>query len=144
MKIFPAIDLFDGKAVRLYKVDYNEMTVYSENPEEVALAFKNAGAEYIHLVDLEGAKDGTTPNLSTVENIVKTINSGFLAATLNLNIKNLTIKNSNQPDNNTVKSYIFIKAEAAIKPTITIIDNKQISIVFQTFFLVEIAIDFPI
>ena len=77
MKIFPAIDLFDGKAVRLYKGDYNEMTVYSENPEEVALAFKNAGAEYIHLVDLEGAKDGTTPNLSTVENIVKA--SGLFA-----------------------------------------------------------------
>ena len=71
MKIFPAIDLFDGKAVRLYKGDYNEMTVYSENPESVALDFKNAGAEYIHLVDLEGAKDGTTPNLETVEKIVK-------------------------------------------------------------------------
>ena len=77
MKIFPAIDLFGGKAVRLYKGDYNEMTVYSENPAEVALAFKNAGAEYIHLVDLEGAKDGTTPNLSTVESIVKA--SGLFA-----------------------------------------------------------------
>ena len=77
MKIFPAIDLFAGKAVRLYKGDYNEMTVYSENPAEVALAFKNAGAEYIHLVDLEGAKDGTTPNLSTVESIVKA--SGLFA-----------------------------------------------------------------
>ena len=77
MKIFPAIDLFGGKAVRLYKGDYNEMTVYSENPAEVALAFKNAGAEYIHLVDLEGAKDGTTSNLSTVESIVKA--SGLFA-----------------------------------------------------------------
>ena len=77
MKIFPAIDLFDGKAVRLYKGDYNEMTVYSENPAEVAVQFRAAGAEYIHLVDLEGAKDGTTPNLSTVENIVKA--SGLFA-----------------------------------------------------------------
>lgn len=77
MKIFPAIDLFAGKAVRLYKGDYNEMTVYSENPESVALDFKNAGAEYIHLVDLEGAKDGTTPNLQTVEKIVK--ESGLFA-----------------------------------------------------------------
>ena len=77
MKIFPAIDLFGGKAVRLYKGDYNEMTVYSENPESVALDFKNAGAEYIHLVDLEGAKDGTTPNLLTVEKIVK--ESGLFA-----------------------------------------------------------------
>ena len=71
MKICPAIDLFGGKAVRLYKGDYNEMTVYSENPESVALDFKRAGAESIHLVDLEGAKDGTTPNLATVEKIVK-------------------------------------------------------------------------
>lgn len=77
MKIFPAIDLFDGKAVRLYKGDYNEMTVYSENPESVALDFKNAGADSIHLVDLEGAKDGTTPNLETVEKIVKA--SGLFA-----------------------------------------------------------------
>ena len=77
MKIFPAIDLFGGKAVRLYKGDYNEMTVYSENPTEVALAFKNAGAEYIHLVDLEGAKDGTTPNLETVAKIVN--DSGLFA-----------------------------------------------------------------
>ena len=77
MRIFPAIDLFGGKAVRLYKGDYNEMTVYSENPAEVALDFKNAGAEYIHLVDLEGAKDGTTPNLETVEKIVKA--SGLFA-----------------------------------------------------------------
>ena len=77
MRIFPAIDLFGGKAVRLYKGDYNEMTVYSENPAEVALDFKNAGAEYIHLVDLEGAKDGTTPNLETVEKIVKV--SGLFA-----------------------------------------------------------------
>lgn len=77
MKIFPAIDLFDGKAVRLYKGDYNEMTVYSENPVEIALDFKSAGADSIHLVDLEGAKDGTTPNLETVEKIVKA--SGLFA-----------------------------------------------------------------
>lgn len=77
MKIFPAIDLFGGKAVRLYKGDYNEMTVYSENPASVALDFKNAGADSIHLVDLEGAKDGTTPNLETVEKIVKA--SGLFA-----------------------------------------------------------------
>ena len=66
MKIYPAIDLFEGKAVRLLKGDYARMTVYSENPVEVALDFKAQGAEYIHLVDLEGAKAGTTPNLETV------------------------------------------------------------------------------
>ena len=70
MKIFPAIDLFDKKAVRLYKGDYSQMTVYSENPVSVALDFKNLGAECIHVVDLEGARDGTTPNLSVVRDIV--------------------------------------------------------------------------
>lgn len=66
MLIFPAIDLYDKKAVRLYKGDYNQMTVYSENPVEVAKGFKAQGAEYIHMVDLEGAKDGTTPNFEVV------------------------------------------------------------------------------
>lgn len=66
MTIFPAIDLFDGKAVRLFKGDYNQMTVYNENPLEVARDFKACGATHIHTVDLEGAKDGTTPNLDTV------------------------------------------------------------------------------
>ena len=69
MKLFPAIDLYDGKAVRLYKGDYNEMTVYSENPIEIARDFENCGAEYIHLVDLEGARDGTTPNIEIVKQI---------------------------------------------------------------------------
>ncbi len=71
MNIFPAIDLFEGKAVRLYKGDYNQMTVYSENPEKVALYFKECGAEYIHLVDLEGAKSGETPNFETVKRIIE-------------------------------------------------------------------------
>ena len=66
MIIYPAIDLFQGKAVRLYKGDYAQMTVYNENPVEVALDFKSKGATHIHLVDLEGAKFGTTPNLETV------------------------------------------------------------------------------
>ena len=71
MNIFPAIDLFEGKAVRLYKGDYNQMTVYSDTPEKVALYFKECGAEYIHLVDLQGAKDGNTPNFETVEKIIR-------------------------------------------------------------------------
>lgn len=76
MIIFPAIDLYDKKAVRLYKGNYADMTVYSEHPEEIALDFKRCGAEYIHVVDLEGAKDGTTPNIDVVEKIVK--ESGLL------------------------------------------------------------------
>ena len=69
MKIFPAIDLYDGKAVRLLKGDYDKMTVYSDNPIEIARDFESKGAGFIHMVDLEGAKDGTTPNLETVKKI---------------------------------------------------------------------------
>ena len=69
MLIFPAIDLYDGKAVRLYKGDYAQMTVYSENPPEIAEAFHKAGAGCLHLVDLEGAKNGETPNLETIKRI---------------------------------------------------------------------------
>ena len=71
MLIFPAIDLYGGSAVRLFKGDYNQMTVYSENPVEIALDFKASGAKFIHVVDLEGAKDGTTPNIEVVERIAK-------------------------------------------------------------------------
>ena len=71
MIIFPAIDLYDGKAVRLYKGDYQNMTVYSEHPIEVAKAFEACGATHIHMVDLEGAKDGTTPNLSIVREVAE-------------------------------------------------------------------------
>lgn len=66
MLVFPAVDLYEGKAVRLFKGNYNEMTVYSDKPWEVALDFKKQGAAWMHIVDLEGAKDGTTPNFDTV------------------------------------------------------------------------------
>ena len=69
MIIFPAIDLYEGKAVRLLKGDYDKMTVYSDNPASVAAEFRNMGATHIHLVDLEGAKNGTTPNIETVRKI---------------------------------------------------------------------------
>ena len=71
MKIFPAIDLYEGKAVRLFKGNYDEMTVYSNNPVEIARDFKAAGAEYIHMVDLQGARDGTTPNLDIVASVAR-------------------------------------------------------------------------
>ena len=69
MLIFPAIDLYNGKAVRLYKGDYAQMTVYSENPPEIAESFYEVGAGCLHLVDLEGAKTGETPNLETIKRI---------------------------------------------------------------------------
>ena len=71
MIIYPAIDLYDGKAVRLFKGDYAQMTVYSENPPEIAEAFIKAGARRIHTVDLEGARDGGTPDFDTVLAIKK-------------------------------------------------------------------------
>lgn len=75
MNLFPAIDLKDKKVVRLYKGDYNQMTVYGENPLETANGFKASGAEYLHVVDLDGAKDGTNPNFSIVADLAA--NSGL-------------------------------------------------------------------
>lgn len=74
MKLYPAIDLYEGKAVRLFKGEYQQMTVYNENPVAVAMDFQTAGAECIHLVDLEGAKFGTTSNLPVIAQIVKATN----------------------------------------------------------------------
>ncbi|MBR2444348.1 MAG: 1-(5-phosphoribosyl)-5-[Clostridia bacterium] len=71
MRIFPAIDLYDKKAVRLFKGDYNQMTVYSERPWEIAKDFEAKGAKFIHVVDLEGAKNGDTPNIEIVKRIAE-------------------------------------------------------------------------
>ena len=71
MKIFPAIDLYEGKAVRLLKGDYEQMTIYSEQPLAVAHDFEAAGADCLHLVDLEGARLGTTPNLALVTRLAQ-------------------------------------------------------------------------
>ena len=71
MLIFPAIDMYGGKAVRLYRGDYEQMTVYSDDPVSVARDFVLAGAEQIHMVDLEGARDGDMSNLGTVREIFK-------------------------------------------------------------------------
>jgi phosphoribosylformimino-5-aminoimidazole carboxamide ribotide isomerase len=69
MLIFPAIDLFEGKAVRLLKGEYDQMTVYNEDPLAVARDFAACGATCLHLVDLEGAKSGTTPNIDTIRRL---------------------------------------------------------------------------
>lgn len=71
MILFPAIDLYDGCAVRLYKGDYAQMTVYHRDPLAVARTFEQAGAKAVHLVDLQGAKDGTTPHLELVKTIAQ-------------------------------------------------------------------------
>jgi len=69
MILLPAIDLYEKMAVRLFKGDYTNMTVYSKNPIEVARDFEAKGAKYIHMVDLEGAKDGTCPNFEVVASV---------------------------------------------------------------------------
>lgn len=66
MKIFPAIDLKGGRVVRLTQGDYGRVTQYAVEPEEAARSFVEAGAKYVHIVDLDGAKDGTTANLSKI------------------------------------------------------------------------------
>ena len=71
MKIFPAIDLYEGKAVRLLKGDYNQLTIYSENPIEIAKDFESQGATELHTVDLEGARDGGTPNIDIIKSFVE-------------------------------------------------------------------------
>lgn len=86
MNIFPAIDLIDGKAVRLLKGDYDKKTVYNDNPLEVVRDFKAAGAKFLHLVDLDGAKSGKTDNIETVKAIV---NEGGIFVEIGGGIRNI-------------------------------------------------------
>ena len=69
MIIYPAIDIFEGKAVRLARGDYSQMTIYNDDPVAAALGFKNAGAGAIHIVDLEGARDGEPANFDVIKRI---------------------------------------------------------------------------
>ena len=71
MKIFPAIDLRGGNAVRLYQGDYDQETVYSEDPRKVAEGFRAAGARYLHIVDLDGARDGELVNTDVIRSIIE-------------------------------------------------------------------------
>ncbi len=73
MRLYPAIDIKDGKAVRLKKGEFNEVTVYSENPYEIALKFKEAGAHFIHCVDLDGALAGRSVNADAIRKIVESV-----------------------------------------------------------------------
>lgn len=110
MLILPAIDLYEQKAVRLYKGDYDNMTVYSDNPLEVARKFQECGATFIHLVDLEGAKNGTTPNLDIVRKIVEYTN---LDVEIGGGIR----------DDETVQKYIDIGVSRVILGTAAVTDD---------------------
>ena len=110
MLIYPAIDLFDGKAVRLSKGDYAQMTVYSDDPVSVALDFQNSGARWIHLVDLQGAKSGNTDNLSTIRAIQKATN---LRCEVGGGIRNME----------TVETYLNAGIDRVILGTAAVTDN---------------------
>ena len=111
MILFPAIDLFDKKAVRLLHGDYARMTVYSEDPLSVAQDFIACGARNIHMVDLEGAKDGTTPNLSVVEAVAQ---DGRLAVEVGGGIRS----------RDTVQRYIDAGVSRVILGTAAVTDPK--------------------
>ena len=111
MKIFPAIDLFGGSAVRLYKGDYAQMTVYSINPLAVAKDFEKSGAKYIHIVDLEGAKTGGTPNLNTIKKI---INNTSLFAEVGGGIRSMDV----------IERYISAGVSRVILGTVAITDPE--------------------
>ena len=109
MVIYPAIDLYEGKAVRLFKGDYAQMTVYSKNPAAVALDFRAAGAKYIHLVDLAGAKSGKPENLNTISAII-TAFGGFVEVGGGIR------------DMDTVEKYISIGVDRVILGTAAVKD----------------------
>lgn len=111
MKIFPAIDLYGGKAVRLYKGDYAQMTVYSDNPVAVAHDFEKQGAEYIHVVDLEGAKIGKPAHLDVVERIAKETD---LFIEIGGGIR----------DMDTVEKYLSVGADRVILGTAAVTDEQ--------------------
>ncbi len=111
MLILPAIDLYDKKAVRLYKGDYEQMTVYSNNPIEIARKFEQFGATFIHMVDLEGAKNGTTPNIDEVRKVVEYTN---LAVEIGGGIR----------DEETVKKYIDLGVTRVILGTAAVTDDE--------------------
>ncbi len=110
MLILPAIDLYDKKAVRLYKGDYEQMTVYSNNPIEIARKFQECGATFIHMVDLEGAKNGTTPNIDEVRKVVEYTD---LKVEIGGGIR----------DEETVQKYIDLGVERVILGTAAVTDD---------------------
>ena len=73
MKIIPAVDILDGKVVRLFKGSFQEKKEYSDNPVEVARYWQNQGAQYLHVVDLDGAKSGEPKNLDVIKKVIESV-----------------------------------------------------------------------
>ena len=120
MYIYPAIDLYGGKAVRLFQGDYAKMTVYRENPCDAAQEFATAGASHIHLVDLEGAKTGKPENLAVIEKIVK---STGLFAEVGGGIRSM----------DTVESYLSIGVGRVILGTAAVKDPDFLKAALQKY-----------
>lgn len=120
MIILPAIDLVDKKAVRLYKGDYAQMTVYSEHPVEVAKDFERKGAAYIHMVDLEGAKDGTTPNIEVVKDVAQ--NTGLFVE-IGGGIRNMQ----------TIEKYLASGVKRVILGTAAVCDEEFLAEAIENF-----------
>ena len=120
MKIFPAIDLFDKKAVRLFKGDYNQMTIYSDSPLSVAKEFERLGAKNIHLVDLQGAKSGVPENIEVIEQIAKNTN---LFIEVGGGIRNMQ----------TIQRYISYGANRVILGTSAVTDEEFLDNALKTY-----------
>lgn len=120
MRIFPAIDLYDGKVVRLYKGNYAEMTVYSEDPVSVAKEFEKLGAKHIHVVDLEGAKTGVPAHLNVVERIAKETE---LFIEIGGGIRDMA----------TVEKYLSVGADRVILGTAAVTDEAFLRAALQAY-----------
>lgn len=120
MYLYPAIDLFGGKAVRLYQGDYARMTVYREHPVEVARDFRAAGATRMHLVDLEGAKTGSPANLQTIEKLTEAF-GGFVE--VGGGIRNME----------TAEAYLSIGVNRVILGTAAVTDSAFLEAALQRY-----------
>ena len=120
MNIFPAIDIYQGKAVRLFKGNYNEMTVYSDNPVEIAKDFKAQGARFMHLVDLEGAKTGQTPNEETIAKLVEAFD-GFVEVGGGIRCQEV------------IEKYLSIGVDRVILGTIAVTDREFLKTLKELF-----------
>ena len=129
MIIYPAIDLYDGKAVRLFKGDYEQMTVYSEDPPQIAEKFIAAGADHIHVVDLEGARDGGTPNFGTVTAIKKAAE----AASADTGLKPFVEIGGGIRDIDTVKKYLDAGIDRVILGTAAVKDPDLLKSVIAEY-----------
>lgn len=111
MKIFPAIDLYEKKAVRLFKGDYAQITVYGDDPVAIARDFERQGARYLHVVDLEGAKTGVPAHLDVVKSIAENTS---LFIEIGGGIR----------DMQTVEKYLGVGASRVILGTAAVTDEK--------------------